>query len=113
VGHRGSSHPHRALGVGLLGLGLGLAGCAAERGPAAEGPPLLFVRQRGVWAPEDLNRDVAECIDLAHPELLVEVRLQEGPPGSARAALREQIVACMDERGWSTGSSTEPEEWAQ
>jgi hypothetical protein len=111
VGRRGSRR--RQLVVGIALLGLALAGCAAERGPAAEGPPLLFVRQRGVWTPEDLNRDVAECIDLVHPELLVDVRLQQGPPGTARVALRERIVACMDERGWSTGSSAVPEEWAQ
>jgi hypothetical protein len=94
-------------------LGAALAGCAADSSPAEEGPPLLFVRQRGVWVPEDLNRDVAECIDLVHPALQADASLQLGPPGTARAALRERIVACMDERGWSTGSSAEPEEWAQ
>jgi hypothetical protein len=71
------------------------------------------VRQRGAWAPEDLNRDVAECIDRVHPELMADAGLREGPPGTARLALHERIVACMDERGWSTGSSALPEEWAQ
>jgi hypothetical protein len=88
-------------------------GCAASGGPADEGPPLLFVRQRGVWAPEELHRDVAACIDLVHPELAGDAGLWESPPGTARGALRERVVACMDERGWSTGSSAEPEEWEQ
>jgi hypothetical protein len=111
VGPRGSRPFHRAAGFGLLGFAL--AGCATDRHPVEDGPPLLFVRQRGVWAPEELNRDVADCIDLTHPKLVADARLQEGPPGTARAALREGIVACMDERGWSTGSSADPEEWAQ
>jgi hypothetical protein len=96
----------------LLPLFGPLCGCAAGEGPA-EGPPLLFVRQRGVWAPEELHRDVAACIDLVHPELAADAGLRERPPGAAREALRERIVACMDERGWSTGSSAEPEEWEQ
>jgi hypothetical protein len=111
VGSRGSHRRHCAVGFGLLGFVV--AGCAADHGPASEGPPLLFVRQRGAWAPEDLNRDIADCIDLTHPVLVVDASLQEGPSGSARSALRDRIVACMDERGWSTGSSAEPEEWAQ
>jgi hypothetical protein len=111
VGSRGSRRLHGTLGVGLLGCML--AGCAAEYGPSVEGPPLLFVRQRGAWAPEDLNRDVAECIDRVHPELLADAGLRQAPPGTARVVLRERIVACMDERGWSTGSSALPEEWAQ
>lgn len=90
-----------------------LSGCAASGGPGAEGPPLLFVRQRGVWAPEELHRDVAACVDLVHPELAADPGLWESPPGTARGALRERVVACMDERGWSTGSSAEPEEWEQ
>jgi len=101
---------------GIVASGLAacaLAGCVAQSGPADVGPPLLFVRQRGVWEPEELHRDVAECIDLVHPELMADASLEEGPPGTARAALRERIVACMDERGWSTGSSADPEEWAQ
>jgi len=90
-----------------------LLGCAAEAGPGPEGPPLLFVRSRGVWAPEELNGDVAECIDLAHAAVVADARYLEAPRGSASAALREQVVACMDERGWATGSSAEPEEWAE
>ena len=88
---------------------------ACTAGPAAgpEGPPLLFVRPRGVWAPEDLNRDVSECVDVAHAAVLADPSQLEAPPGTARAALREQVVVCMDERGWATGSSLEPEEWAQ
>ena len=100
-----------AVATGLAGCAI--ASCAAESGPADVGPPLLFVRQRGVWVPEELNRDVAECIDRVHPELLADASLQVAPPGTASAALRERIVACMDERGWSTGSSSDPEEWAQ
>jgi hypothetical protein len=73
----------------------------------------LFVRQRGVWAPEELHRDVAECVDLAHAAVVAEARHLEAPAGSARAALRDRVVACMDERGWVTGSSVEPEEWAE
>lgn len=110
MGPPASRRRRGALVWGLLGA---LAGCAADSTPVDEGPPLLFVRQRGVWVPEDLNRDVAECIDLVHPALQADANLQIGPPGTARAALRERIVACMDERGWSTGSSPEPEEWAQ
>jgi hypothetical protein len=111
VRSRGSRRLHRAVGLGLLGSAF--AACAAEHGPVEQGPPLLFVRQRGAWAPEDLNRDVAECIDLVYPELMLDAGLLEAPPGTARAALRQRIVACMDERGWSTGSSALPEEWAQ
>ena len=111
MGPRVSRHLRCVVGLGLLGRAL--AGCAADGGHSEEGPPLLFVRQRGVWEPEDLNRDVAECIDVEHAKLLADASLQVGPPGTARAALRERIVACMDERGWSTGSSAEPEEWAQ
>lgn len=111
MGPRASRHLRCVVGSALLGCAL--AGCAADGGPSEQGPPLLFVRQRGVWVPEDLNRDVAECIDLSHPKLLADASLQVGPPGTARNALRERIVACMDERGWSTGSSAEPEEWAQ
>jgi len=111
VPSRGPLRLHRAVALGLLGSTI--VACAAEHGPLEQGPPLLFVRQRGVWAPEDLNRDVAECIDLVHPELMRDATLQGAPPGAARAALRERVVACMDERGWSTGSSALPEEWAQ
>jgi hypothetical protein len=39
--------------------------------------------------------------------------LLAAPPGTPTDALRERVVACMDERGWATGSSLEPEEWAQ
>ncbi len=90
-----------------------LFACAADRGAGPEDPPLLFVRTRGVWAPEDLNRDAAECIDVAHAAVIADPSRLEAPPGTARAALRERMVACMDERGWATGSSVEPEEWVQ
>jgi hypothetical protein len=100
----------RRLALALLGL---LFGCAAGGGTAPEGPPLLFVRPRGVWAPEDLHRDVSECIDASHAAVLADPSQLGAPPGSARQALREQIVVCMDERGWATGSSVEPEEWAE
>jgi len=90
-----------------------LLGCAGEAGLGPEGPPLLFVRPRGVWTPEDLHRDVSECIDASHAAVVADPSQLEAPPGTARAALREQMVVCMDERGWATGSSVEPEEWAQ
>jgi len=100
--------------LSALVLLVGCAGCAASRGDAGpEGPPLLFVRPRGVWTPEDLHRDVSECIDASHAAVVADPSQLEAPPGTARAALREQMVVCMDERGWATGSSVEPEEWAQ
>jgi len=37
----------------LLGA---IAGCAADSSPVDEGPPLLFVRQRGVWVAEACKR---------------------------------------------------------
>jgi hypothetical protein len=109
VGSRASRGRRRAVGLGLLGCAI--LGCAADGGSSDPGPPLLFVRQRGAWVPEELNRDVAECVDQVHPTLLADESLRLGPPGTARAALRERMLACMDERG--TGSSAEPEEWAQ
>jgi hypothetical protein len=89
-----------------------LLGCAAGDAPP-EKPPLIFVRQRGAWAPEDLNRDVAECVDASQAAVMADPHTLESPPGAARAALRERVVACMAERGWATGSSVRPEEWAQ
>jgi hypothetical protein len=90
-----------------------LLGCAAGGEATPQEPPLLFVRARGVWAPEELNRDVAECVEVAHAAVMADPGQLEAPPGAPRAALREQVVACMDERGWATGSSLEPEEWVQ
>jgi hypothetical protein len=91
-----------------------LLGCAAG-GEAAgpEGPRLLFVRARGVWAPEELNRDVSECVDVAHAAVMADPAQLAAPPGAPREALRGQVVACLDERGWATGSALEPEEWVQ
>jgi hypothetical protein len=94
----------------LPGLWL-LIACAAPGGPPPSAP-LVFVRSRGAWAPEELHRDVAACIDASHAAILAEPFYLESPPGTARGALRERTVACMDERGWTTGSA-EPEEWAQ
>ena len=88
-------------------------GCAAGSGPETEEPPLLFVRQRGAWAPEDLHRDVAECVEASYPAVRDDPSQLGAPPGTARAALRQKVVVCMAERGWATGSSVEPEEWAQ
>jgi hypothetical protein len=96
----------------LPALLLLLLGCAGGERPP-EKPPLIFVRQRGAWAPEDLNRDVAECVDASHAAVMGDARQLGAPPGAARAAWRERVVACMAERGWATGSSVEPEEWAQ
>jgi hypothetical protein len=103
----------RALRLAALVLPAACAGCVGNGDPGPEGPPLLFVRPRGVWAPEDLNRDVSECVDSAHAAVLADPGQLGAPPGAARAALRERVVVCMDERGWATGSSVEPEEWAQ
>jgi hypothetical protein len=90
-----------------------LPACASDEGPRSDAPPLLFVRPRGVWTPEELHRDVAECVDEGYAAVIADPRHLEAPPGSARAALRERVVVCMDERGWATGSAAEPEEWAQ
>ena len=90
-----------------------LAGCAAGPAPPPDVPPLLFVRARGVWAPEELNHDVSECVGIAHEAVMADPAQLQAPPGAPREKLREQVVACMDERGWATGSSLEPEEWAQ
>ena len=98
----------RRLPALLLALG-----CASSTPSGPEGPPLLFVRQRGVWAPEELHRDVAECVDVSHAAVLNDPLQLGAPPGTARAALRERVVVCMAERGWATGSSIEPEDWAQ
>ncbi len=88
-------------------------GCAGGGDAGPDDPPLLFVRPRGVWTPEDLNRDVSECIAASHAAVVADPSQVGAPAGTARAALRGQMVACMDERGWATGSSVEPEEWAQ
>jgi len=90
------------------------AGCAGSEASAPEGgPPLLFVRTRGVWAPEELNRDVSECAEAAREAVLADPKQLGAPPGTARRALRDQVVVCMDGRGWATGSSVKPEEWAE
>lgn len=94
-------------------LGCALAGCANHAAHEDAAPPLVFVRSRAVFTPEQRNRDVAECIDLVHPELAADAGLWDAPPGAARAALRERLVTCMDERGWTTGAVTRPEEWAE
>jgi hypothetical protein len=103
----------RRVRLPTLVLLVGCAGCAGGADAGPEGPPLLFVRPRGVWTPEELHRDVSECIDVSHAAVVADPGQLEAPPGTARAALRERVVACMDERGWATGSSVEPEEWAQ
>ena len=103
----------RVQRLGALVLLVACAGCAGTEAAGPEGPPLLFVRQRGVWAPEELHRDVAECVDVSHAAVLNDPLQLGAPPGTARAALRERVVVWMAERGRATGSSVEPEEWAQ
>lgn len=96
-----------------LGLACALLGCAGGGTPDPGPPPPVFVRARGVWTPEELHRDVAECIDRVHPQLAADPALRAAPSGAAGAALHEQLVACMGERGWRTGASARSEEWSE
>jgi hypothetical protein len=92
-----------------------LCACAACAGPGAsvpESPAPVFVRERGIWAPEDLHRDVGECADAARAELTAEPVWLESERGAAAAELRRRVVACMGERGWTTGNVAQ-EEWAE
>jgi len=99
--------------IAALGLLAASAACAGPGGPAPAAPAPVFVRERGVWAPEDLHRDVGECGDAARAELMAEPAWLERPRGAAAAELRRRVVACMGERGWTAGRVVPAEEWAQ
>jgi hypothetical protein len=89
--------------------------CAACAGPGGAPPPSpvpVFVRPRGVWSAEELQRDVVECSDAVREKMLAEPAWLGSPRGAAAAAYDARVVACMNERGWTTGAVA-PEEWAQ
>src|SRR5262249_23637617 len=102
--------PMRRTAASLL---LAIA-CAGPASPPPEDPPLVFVRQRGPWTAEDLQRDEAECGDASRAALKDE---PDRPAGSeaARAELRERTVGCMDGRGWllSAPQGETSERWVE
>ena len=66
------------------------------------GPPPQFVRARGIWEPEELNRDLIGCLDGAHADTIDRYAAKGAPDRVLRKALRDDTSTCMQEKGWET-----------
>ncbi len=65
------------------------------------GPPPEYVRERGSWAPEELNRDLLACLDQAHGGAMRAYGRSGARDEILQRALRDGTTNCMRERGWA------------
>ena len=78
---------------------LWVSACAAD---PPLGPPPEFVRAQGTWAPEELNRDLIGCLDVAHRDAMDRYAAVGAPARVLQRTLREDTSTCMQEKGWET-----------
>ena len=69
-------------------------------GPPPLGSPPEYVRARGTWEPEELNRDLIGCLDGAHDAAMARYAAKGAPDPVLQKALRDDTSTCMEQKGW-------------